>query len=85
MFGIGVLPTTNKPPRPSTALKNKKVKEENKEPVRIKRPQSSRLTRNSDQNDSLINNNQQLSAQDSNEALIKHHDDDNCITNMIRS
>lgn len=51
MFGIGVLPTNNKPPRPLTANKNKKIREE-KEPVKIKRPQSSRVSRNNEREDS---------------------------------
>lgn len=54
MFGIGVLPTTNKPPRPNTALKSKKLKED-KEPVKIKRPQSSRVRENSHSNLFLSN------------------------------
>lgn len=53
MFGIGVLPTTNKPPRPTTAIKGKKLKEE-KEVVKIKRPQSSRVRDNSNSHPNLF-------------------------------
>jgi len=89
MFGIGMLPSTTKPPRPSTANKLKKLLEV-KEPVKIKRPQSSRSNnRNIDREDSLINNtsNQCLSNQVSNDSNKNKNinDSDNCITNMIKS
>jgi len=83
MFGIGVLPSTNKPPRPFTAIKKVKVKEE-KEIVKIKRPQSSRVRENNSSHPNLFLYNSE--SQDINKNFNRTtNDSDNCITNMIQS